>query len=79
MVQEFVRVDVSDTGPGMSEDVRSRLFEKFAQGSDHRRSSGVGLGLYISREIVVRHGGTIWVESELGRGSTFSLRIPVVR
>lgn len=75
--QEFIRVDVRDTGPGMSEELRGRLFEKFSQGSGRRRSSGVGLGLYISREIIIRHGGSIWVESELGNGSTFSFRIPV--
>ncbi len=77
MVEEFVRVDVIDTGPGMSEELRARLFEKFAQGDGKRRSSGVGLGLYISREIVTRHGGIIWVESEQGTGTIFSFRIPV--
>jgi signal transduction histidine kinase/predicted ATPase len=77
IVQDFVRVDINDTGPGMSEDLRARLFEKFAQGAGRKRSSGVGLGLYISREIIMRHGGTIWVESEIGRGTTFSFRIPV--
>jgi signal transduction histidine kinase/predicted ATPase len=77
IIQDFVRVDVSDTGPGMSEELRARLFEKFAQGAGRKRSSGVGLGLYISREIIVRHGGTIWVESELGKGTAFSFRIPV--
>jgi two-component system CheB/CheR fusion protein len=77
IIQDFVRVDVNDTGPGMSEELRARLFEKFAQGVGRKRSSGVGLGLYISREIIMRHGGTIWVESELGKGTTFSFRIPV--
>lgn len=77
VVQEFVRVDVTDTGPGMSDELRTRLFEKFAQGVGRKRSSGVGLGLYISREIVIRHGGTIWVESQLDKGTTFSFRIPV--
>ncbi|MEM9487645.1 MAG: HAMP domain-containing sensor histidine kinase, partial [Myxococcota bacterium] len=79
LIQEFIRVDVRDTGPGMSEELRARLFEKFSQGSGRRRASGVGLGLYISREIILRHGGTIWVESELGKGSTFCFRIPVAR
>ncbi len=72
----YVRVDVRDNGPGMSEDIRARLFEKYAQGAGEQRSSGIGLGLYISREIVTRHGGTIWVTSELGKGATFSFRIP---
>ncbi|WP_199350963.1 protein kinase domain-containing protein [Haliangium ochraceum] len=77
IIQEFVRVDVIDTGPGMNDELRTRLFEKFSQGAGRKRSSGVGLGLYISREIVMRHGGTIWVESQLGKGTTFSFRIPV--
>jgi len=73
--RDFVRVDVADTGPGMSEAVRSRLFRKFSQGTGKR--GGVGLGLYISREIISRHGGTIWVTSEPGKGATFSFRIPI--
>ncbi len=79
VVQDFVRIDIVDTGPGMSEELRARLFEKFTQGAGRRRSAGVGLGLYISREIINRHGGTIWVESELGKGTTFSFRIPVAK
>ncbi len=77
LVRDFVRVDVTDTGPGMDAELCSRLFEKFAQGGK-RRTKGVGLGLYISREIVQRHGGSIWAKSTLGKGSTFSFRVPVV-
>lgn len=73
--RQVIRVDVSDTGPGMSEEIRESLFQKFAQGKA-RKSAGVGLGLYISREIIHRHGGTIWVDSEPGSGATFSFRIP---
>jgi signal transduction histidine kinase len=76
-VQSTVRVDVTDSGPGIAPDKRDHLFTKFAQGeAGKKHSRGVGLGLFISREIIVRHGGQIWVESELGRGSTFSFRIP---
>lgn len=75
--QDFIRVDVRDTGPGMNEELRERLFEKFAQGDGRRRSAGVGLGLYISREIIQYHRGSIWVDSTLGEGSVFSFRIPV--
>jgi two-component system phosphate regulon sensor histidine kinase PhoR len=74
-VHDFARVDVSDSGPGMSEETRARLFEKFGQHGQRR--SGIGLGLYISREIVRSHGGSLWVESEAGEGSVFSFRIPV--
>jgi signal transduction histidine kinase/tetratricopeptide (TPR) repeat protein len=75
-VGDFIRVDIADTGPGMTADLRERLFEKFSQGAGKKRTAGVGLGLYISREIVSRHGGVIWVESEPGHGATFSLRVP---
>jgi signal transduction histidine kinase/predicted ATPase len=75
--QTYVRVDITDSGPGIAPDKRDGLFAKFAQGAEGKKHSrGVGLGLFISREIVTRHGGQIWVESELGKGSTFSFRIP---
>ena len=74
----MVRVDVRDTGPGMSAEECRRLFDKFAQGPGQRRSTGgIGLGLYISREIIQRHGGSIWASSNPGAGATFSFRIPV--
>ncbi|HKA86656.1 MAG TPA: ATP-binding protein [Haliangiales bacterium] len=73
----YVRIDVADDGPGIPADKRHLLFEKFAQGE--KRSHGVGLGLYISREIVKRHGGAIWAEGEPGGGAVFSFRIPVAR
>ena len=76
-VMEFIRVDVRDTGPGLTEETRQRLFQKFAQGSGKQRTKGVGIGLYISRNIIVRHGGTIFASSEPGQGSTFSFRLPV--
>jgi signal transduction histidine kinase len=75
---QYVRVDVTDTGPGMSEEVRANLFQKFRQGTPGRQSGkGVGLGLYISREIIVRHGGSMLATSARGEGSTFSFRVPV--
>ncbi len=73
--RDYLRVDVADSGPGLSEELRARLFEKFVQGG--RSSGGIGLGLYISREIIERHGGSIWASSEPGRGATFSFRIPL--
>jgi signal transduction histidine kinase/tetratricopeptide (TPR) repeat protein len=77
-VHDVVRVDVTDTGPGMSAEECRQLFDKFAQGPGQRRSTGgVGLGLYISREIILRHGGSIWASSAPGQGATFSFRIPV--
>lgn len=57
-----------------SED-RERLFERFTQGRAERRE-GVGLGLAIARELVVQHRGELWVDSEPGKGSTFSFTLP---
>jgi len=71
-------VAVSDQGPGIDPRFRSRLFEKFAQAdsSDRRALGGTGLGLYISRALVERMGGRILVESEPGKGSTFTVLLP---
>ncbi len=69
-----VRVDVADTGVGIAPDAHERLFDAFTQAdpSTTRRHGGTGLGLAISRRLVTALGGDLWVESEPGRGSTFS-------
>jgi signal transduction histidine kinase/CheY-like chemotaxis protein len=74
-----VIVSVSDTGKGLSEDDLSRIFEPFQQldNSIRRSYGGSGLGLSISRKIIELHGGNIWVESQVGVGSTFSFSIPL--
>jgi len=77
VIGDFIRVEVRDTGPGMSPELLANIFAKFTQGPGATRTRGIGLGLYISREIVRRHGGSIWVESELARGATFVVRVPV--
>jgi histidine kinase len=77
--RHMVRVDVVDSGIGMSLEDQQQLFEKFFR-ADHpivRRETGTGLGLSIVKSIVETHGGRIWVESELGAGSTFSFTLPV--
>jgi signal transduction histidine kinase len=76
---ETVVVEVADDGPGIPPDMRERIFEKFVrlEGGEGAASGSSGLGLAICRGIVQAHGGTIWVESEPGRGSTFGLSLPV--
>jgi signal transduction histidine kinase len=72
-------VEVGDTGIGMSEEDRGHAFEKFYRAKDARvaKVTGSGLGLAIAREVVRMHGGDITVESELNRGSTFTLALPI--
>ena len=72
-------VSVVDTGVGIAASDHDRVFEKFAQAGDPHtgRSKGTGLGLPISKQIVEHHGGQIWLESESGKGSTFSFSLPL--
>ncbi|MDQ1592983.1 MAG: hypothetical protein QOG71_3610 [Pyrinomonadaceae bacterium] len=76
---DAVRLSVTDTGVGIAADDLPSLFDKFEQARHRatRGEKGTGLGLYITRQLVELHGGTINVESEVGRGSTFSFTLPV--
>jgi signal transduction histidine kinase len=76
---QHVIIEVADQGLGIPSDQVGRLFQKFerVRSNEHLRVSGTGLGLYICRKIAEGHGGQIWVESETGRGSTFSILLPV--
>jgi PAS domain S-box-containing protein len=76
---QSVIVSVIDQGVGISESDQPKVFEKFKQVGDTLtdKPQGTGLGLPISQEIVVYHGGKIWVESEVGKGSTFSFTLPI--
>lgn len=78
---ERVRISVKDEGPGIPEDFRSKIFEKFTQAdaSDERQKGGTGLGLAISREIVAHLGGEIGFESTEGEGATFYVSLPLVK
>jgi signal transduction histidine kinase len=72
----LARFWVRDTGPGIPPEVRARIFERFAR-SGLRRSEGAGLGLAIVRAIAEGHGGRVWVDSEVGEGTTFTIEVPV--
>lgn len=63
---------VSDNGTGIPEEDIPNLFMRFSQGTTRKRSTGTGLGLYLSRQIIEAHNGKIWVDSKLGKGSEFS-------
>ena len=75
---ECVQISVTDTGCGIPKDQIDNLFHRFYQikKGDATPEKGVGLGLYLCREMVLLHGGSIWVKSTLGIGSTFSFTIP---
>ena len=76
---EMFVASVADTGPGIREEDRQKIFEEFQQGdsSSTKTKGGTGLGLAIAKRIVEMHGGRIWVESTVGKGSTFYFSIPV--
>jgi signal transduction histidine kinase/HAMP domain-containing protein len=72
-------VAIADTGPGIPDPERGRIFQEFHQvdSSVTKKKGGTGLGLAIAKRIVELHGGRLWVESELGKGSTFHLELPI--
>lgn len=73
-----IRFEVSDTGPGLTEDEQKHLFQKYSELAGRKKAElkGTGLGLFICKSVVEGHGGTIGVKSEAGKGSTFHFTIP---
>jgi signal transduction histidine kinase len=71
-----VEICVRDTGPGIAPDQIPHIFDKYWQGNNRAVRKGLGLGLAIAKEIVLAHGGRIWVDSQLGEGSQFFFCIP---
>ena len=76
----FVLCSVTDTGVGISSEDQERLFTKYFRADDPavRSEAGTGLGLVVTKSLVELHSGEIWVESEIGKGSTFAFTVPTV-
>lgn len=74
--QLFSAIHVSDTGPGIPEEKQPRVFQRFYRGAEHAEEEGVGIGLYLVRQIAEGQGGYVKVSSQVGSGSTFSLYLP---
>ncbi len=74
-----VEISVSDTGIGIAPEDQPKIFEEFRQvGADYaHKSEGTGLGLTLAKKFVELHGGRIWVESEIGKGSKFTFTLPI--
>ncbi|MFY0564414.1 ATP-binding protein [Archangium lansingense] len=72
-----MRIAVRDHGIGIAPEALERIFERFERAVSSRRYGGLGLGLFLTRQLAESHGGTIHVQSRPGQGSTFELRLPV--
>ena len=73
---QFVMIHIRDTGPGIAPELLEHIFERFYRGDVSRSGGGMGLGLSIAEELVRAQGGTLKVESEVGQGSVFTIRLP---
>jgi signal transduction histidine kinase len=76
-VGTMARLTIQDHGIGIVPEVRARIFEKFERAVPRQHYGGFGLGLWIARQLVIAHGGSIRVESEVGEGSTFTIELPL--
>jgi signal transduction histidine kinase len=74
---DSARLEMRDQGPGLAEADRDRIFERFERGVSDLSYGGLGLGLWIARQIAVAHGGRIGVESSAGAGATFFVELPL--
>ena len=79
-VGNFVKISVKDYGMGISQQDQTKIFERFFRARDiQKKFPGMGIGLYICHEIIANHNGTLWVESEIGSGSTFNFTLPIMQ
>ncbi|MCU0289701.1 MAG: HAMP domain-containing histidine kinase, partial [Acidobacteria bacterium] len=78
---DIVVIDISDQGYGIHKDDLGKIFEKYERGKEakYRKIPGTGIGLALTKSIIERHSGTIGVESELGKGSTFTIKLPIYK
>ena len=74
-----IRTEIKDNGPGIEKSKLDKIFTRFERASSHSEVSGLGLGLYISKEIIKAHKGKIWAESGPGKGATFIIELPLSR
>jgi signal transduction histidine kinase len=79
MADRSVEISVSDNGIGIAAEDQEAIFEEFRQvGTDYsHKREGTGLGLTLTKKFVEMHGGKLWVESDLGKGSTFTFTLPI--
>lgn len=74
---DYMEISVTDQGYGIASEELPHLFERFYRANNEQKTEGIGLGLYITKMLVEAHGGRIWVDSEVGIGSTFTFTLPV--
>ncbi len=78
LLYSFLIIDIQDFGMGIAKENLPKVFDRFfrAHGTDSGMLSSLGLGLYISADIIKRHSGKIWVDSVIGKGATFHISLP---
>jgi len=80
VVGNFVKITVTDFGMGINTEDKMKIFDRFFRANTiQKKFPGLGIGLYVSKEIINNHNGTLWVESEVGEGSTFSFTLPIMK
>ena len=78
-MENHLIISVEDTGVGISSSELKKIFTKLYQAytGEDRKNEGAGLGLYICKQIIKKHKGIIWAESTIGKGSTFTIKLPI--